>query len=50
MDFAIGNSNKLQGLEGKPNWALNVFTLSNLKNFSSNYVKKKNVFTLGPMT
>jgi hypothetical protein len=29
MDFVVGNSNKLSklGLEGKINWALNVFTV-----------------------
>ncbi len=50
MDFVVGNSNKLQGLEGKLNWALNVFTLPNLDIFNSKNVKKKKVFTLGPMT
>jgi hypothetical protein len=41
VDFVAGDSNKLQklGLEGKINWALNVFTLSNLNKFNSENVK-----------
>jgi hypothetical protein len=47
MDFVVGNSNKLQGLEGKLNWALNVFTLPNLDIFNSKNVKKKKCSHLG---
>jgi hypothetical protein len=36
MDFVAENSNKLQklSLEGKSNWAFNVFTLPNLETFN----------------
>ncbi len=46
MDFYVGNSNKLQklGLEGKISWALDVFTLSNLKFFNFKNVKNENVW------
>jgi hypothetical protein len=41
MDFVVGNSNKLQGLEGKLDWTLNMFTLPNLEIFNSKNVKNK---------
>jgi hypothetical protein len=50
MDFVVGNSNKLQGFEGKINWTsmcshCQIYKFSILKMW-----KIKNVFTLGPMT
>jgi hypothetical protein len=43
VDFVSGNSKKLQklGLEGKINWAVDVYTLQNFKIFNSENVKNK---------
>jgi hypothetical protein len=43
MDWKLGFKRKIR-------WALNVFTLLNLKNLNFEMWKLGNVFTLGPMT
>jgi len=50
VDFVVGNPNKLQklGLEGKTSWALNMFTLLNLKFSNFENDKNKECVHFGP--